>query len=79
MKTYHLRPQTVQAIQWTGNNLSDFLTHFPVVCKSVNNTLVVTTVDGDVQPKLYWYVGRDTSNGFISVYSSSMFNELMVP
>ena len=64
IKKYRKKPVVIEAVQWVGNNLSDIETF---ICRNVKNketTIVIRTLEGDMEASIGDYIIKGVNGEF---------------
>ena len=64
IKKYRKKPVVIEAVQWVGNNLSDIETFIGRSVKNKETTIVIRTLEGDMEASLGDYIIKGVNGEF---------------
>lgn len=64
IKKYRKKPVVIEAVQWVGNNLSDIETFIGRSVKNKETTIVIRTLEGDVEASIGDYIIKGVNGEF---------------
>ena len=63
-KKYRKKPVTIEAIQWTGKNLSEIDNFMGGIVENKGTTLVIHTLEGDMEAPIGDYIIKGVNGEF---------------
>ena len=64
IKKYRKKPVVIEAVQWVGNNLSDIETFIGRTVDNKETTLVIHTLEGDMEASIGDYIIKGVNGEF---------------
>ena len=64
IKKYRKKPVVIEAVQWVGNNLSDIETFIGRSVKNKETTIVIRTLEGDMEASIGDYIIKGVNGEF---------------
>lgn len=64
IKKYRKKPVVIEAVQWVGNNLSDIETFIGRNVKNKETTIVIRTLEGDMEASIGDYIIKGVNGEF---------------
>ena len=64
IKKYRKKPVVIEAVQWIGNNLSDIETFIGRSVKNKETTIVIRTLEGDMEASIGDYIIKGVNGEF---------------
>ena len=64
IKKYRKKPVAIEAVQWVGNNLSDIETFIGRNVKNKETTIVIRTLEGDMEASIGDYIIKGVNGEF---------------
>ena len=64
IKKYRKKPVTIEAIQWTGTNLSEIDNFMGATVENKGKTLVIHTLEGDMEASIGDYIIKGVNGEF---------------